>query len=576
LATSIRRRWNLHGVGSKAAGNLGPELGLSALATRILVARGIDAVDRGARFLTPDLQDLQDPWTMRDMPAAVDRLAQAKEARERVVVFGDYDVDGMTATACLTEFLTSAHIQCRAQSHSRDDPGHGLSRANVDAAHGWGARLIITADCGMGNADQINYARERGVDVLIVDHHQPPPVLPAACAILNPSRADCGFPFKGHSAVGVAFALVRAASETLGAEQPLQRYLDLVALGTIADAVSLLGDNRILTHFGLQELRRRRRPGINALVERALAGDRVASARAIAFRIAPRLNAAGRVGRADKCIELLLTTSYADALRLTEVLEQDNLERQREQKSMLAIAVPQAQACVDRGDHIIFVDGGEWPDALLGVVASRVKEQFQMPALVVAHRPEAGTVRMSLRAPAGIDLVDALTGMEPLVSSCGGHPAAAGLTAPIHNLEAIRQGVSERLRVQIARSQDISSLRVDAEISLGELDAKFRDDLERLGPFGTDNPEPILLARRVRPIRKRVVGAQHLRVQIAQGDVLLDTIGFAMADRSDEFHAQSLDILLTPRLTSWKGERKLELQIVDAQRSDDSGTTGAT
>jgi single-stranded-DNA-specific exonuclease len=570
LSLGPDRQWSLNPAGIDAERILSRELGIGPLTARILSARCLGDLDTASGLLRTSLTDLPDPFLMRGMGRAVERLAEARRGAEAVLVYGDYDVDGMTSAACLTLLCRSMGIPTRTEVQKRRGGSHGLSAAAVDQAAQEGRRVLFTADCGTSNVEEVQYARSKGIDVIVVDHHQPGAQLPAAHTVLNPAQAGCAYPFKQLCAVGVAFTFVRAATQRLSLPDPLDAYLDLVALGTVADAVPLAGDNRILVRAGLQELGRRHRPGIAALIDRSQLEGAI-SARAVGYRLAPRLNAAGRVGHADQCVELLLTDSYAKAVSLAKGLDDDNTERQRQERQMLETAMPKAHAAAEDGHQVIIVDGGSWPDALLGVVASRLKERFRLPVVTVASNMETGLARMSLRAPKGVDLVAALQGLEDQLLTHGGHAAAAGLSVEIGSIDAVKDILFRRLSTQMESSPLSPLLSVDTEVHLSEFDERFLDELSLLGPFGTGYPEPILVARGVRPLKRRVVGGEHLRVQLSQGSTVQDAIGFSMAQHRERLKTRTVDALLTPRLTSWRGRRKLELQLVDVQRSAQDG-----
>ena len=568
----LDRQWCVNPGGAEVADTIAREFGILPLTARILAARALGDLDVARSFLTGTLDALPDPYLMADLGRAVDRLRRARVQGEAVLVYGDYDVDGMTASACLTDLCRSLGLPTRTEVQARRGGAHGLSREVVDLARSEDRTLLFTADCGMSNAEEIGYAETLGIDVVIVDHHQQGGGRPPALAVLNPSQSHCGYPFKHLCAAGVAFTVVRAATAALGGPRALDSYLDLVALATVADAVPLVDDNRVLVREGLVALGRRRRPGLSALIDRAQIEGTV-SARAVGFLLAPRLNAAGRVGHADQCVELLLTDSYADAVRLARGLDEDNTERQKQERLMLATALPKAQAAAKDGHQVIIVDGGAWPDALLGVVASRLKERFRLPVVTVASNMETGLARMSLRAPSGVDLVAALQGLEDQLLTHGGHAAAAGLSVEIGSIDAVKDILFRRLSRQMEAVPITLDLAVDTEVSLAELDEPFLDELAVLGPFGTGHAEPIVIARAVRPLKRRVVGGEHLRVQLSDGNTVRDAIGFSMADDRERLSARTVDALITPRLTSWRGRRKLELQLVDVQRSTQDGPT---
>ncbi|MEO1273499.1 MAG: single-stranded-DNA-specific exonuclease RecJ, partial [Myxococcota bacterium] len=471
---------------------------------RILANRGYTDLDTVDAFLNPSLSKLGDTDTMIDMDLAVRRTLEAFRDGDYIRVCGDDDVDGVTSTSCVYLFFKQLGIRADFTIPRRTEGGSGLNIDVIRRASQDGVDLLITTDCGVTNVEEIALARQLGIDVIVLDHHTMPPDLPDAVAILNPMRPGSGYPFTRLAAVGVAFTFVRGLWKALcdfGLVRPnridLSQYLDIVALGTVADVVPLVDENRVFVRLGLEILRRRRRPGISALLDRAHVDDQPITARTVGYRIAPLINAAGRMGDATRCVELLTTDSYKRADALSRELERDNWERQRTEREILDEALGLAEAEYDAGRNFLMLSSQDWHQGVLGIVASRVKERFHRPAAMVAANPETGMARVSMRSIRGIDLIAALRTIEPLLESYGGHIAAAGMTLPIDNLEQARKRLEAAISAQ-ADPMPSPTLQIDTLCRLSELNPSFAEDLERLAPFGAGNPEPILLAHNVR------------------------------------------------------------------------------
>ncbi|MBH24143.1 MAG: single-stranded-DNA-specific exonuclease RecJ [Myxococcales bacterium] len=561
------RTWRFAPRNFSESRHLRRHLGLDRLVSRILANRGYTDLDEAYAFLNPTFSQLGDTDTMIDMDRAVRRTLEAFRDGDRIRVCGDDDVDGVTSTSCVYLFFKQLGIPADFCIPLRTEGGSGINMNVIRRAARDGVQLLITTDCGVTNVEEIALARQLGMDVIVLDHHTMPEELPDAVAILNPMRPDNRYPFKRLAAVGVAFNFVRGLWKALcdyGLLSPsridLREYLDIVALGTVADVVPLVSENRVFVRLGLEILRRRRRPGISALLDRAHVDDQPITARTIGYRIAPLINAAGRMGDASRCVELLTTNSYKRADALSRELERDNWERQRTEREILEEAIGLAAAEFDAGRNLLMLSSHSWHQGVLGIVASRVKERFHRPAAMVAANPETGMARVSMRSIRGIDLIAALRTIEPLLESYGGHIAAAGMTLPIDNLEQARSRLEAAISAQ-ADPMPSPILQIDAESRLADLNASFINDLEHLAPFGAGNPEPILLVRNVRA-RGKIINERHLRLRLREGEVAMNAIGFTLASRA-EILDRPLDVALTPRLTHPWQQQRLELTVHD-------------
>ncbi|RAL23661.1 single-stranded-DNA-specific exonuclease RecJ [Lujinxingia litoralis] len=557
-------------------GELAHELGVHPLTARILLQRGFGDVEQAARFLNPTLGQMADPFGMKGMEEAVVEVLTAIDRGERIMIHGDYDVDGVCSVALLFQFLRQLGAQVDYYVPQRDQDGYGLNARSVRRFADQGYQLVITTDCGVSNVEEIALARQLGLRVVVVDHHTVPEVLPPANAILNPLQPGCSFEFKQLAAVGVTFCLVVALRSTLRdhgvfahiPEPDLREYLDLVALGTVADVVPLIDLNRIFVRHGLDVLASRRRAGISALMERARVEQGPVSPQTISFRLAPRLNAAGRMGDASICVELLTTESYGRAISLARELETLNKDRQALERELLEMAVPQAEQQVERGRQMLVVAGEGWHRGVLGIVASRLVERFHRPVAMVGIDDD-GIGKGSVRSIEGINVIEVLRFASDLLETFGGHTAAAGLSLRQHNVEALRERLDEGLcRGLEDRLLPRPRLTIDCEVCLGELDERFGSDLRRLGPFGTGNREPVLLCRQSQASHVRVVGNNHLKAKFRDGGNSLDGIGFSMAE-----DAALLDVpvavAFVPRFATFRGRTRLEMHLRGLRRADE-------
>ncbi|HET9035823.1 MAG TPA: single-stranded-DNA-specific exonuclease RecJ [Myxococcaceae bacterium] len=551
------------------------EVGLDPLAARVLVARGVAEPQDAARFLSHELTDLPDPFRMKGMSAAVERLTRAIVERQQITLYGDYDVDGVCSTALLSLFLDAVGAPPRTYIPHRIDEGYGLNLRAVERIAREGSRLLVSLDCGIASIAEVARARELGMDVVIVDHHTVPETLPAATAVLNPHQPGCEYPTKALCAAGVAFNLVmalRRSLRTLGwfqnrREPPLKPLLDLVALATVCDVVPLTGANRILVRHGLDALGRADRPGVRALKEIArLETEGAVSAGQVGFHLGPRINAAGRLDDATVGLRLLRTASLAEARELATKLDQANEERRAIERQMLVEAVAQAE---DRpGTRGLVLWAEAWHPGVVGIVAARVVERFHRPTLVIGV--QGGVGKGSARSIEGFHLVEALRECSEHLSRFGGHRHAAGVTLDAERLLDFRRDF-EAIAARRLREEDLEPrCRVDALVHPDELTEHAIGALAALGPFGAGNPEPIFVAESLhaeaRIITAKSGGAAHLKLVLPQAPAI-DTIGFGMGPRLGEVDGP-VDLAFQPSLETWKGRTRVSLKIRDFRAAD--------
>lgn len=566
----LKVRWVLPEVSDQEAAALAAELELHPLAARVLLHRGYRSAEAAAAFMADRLADLPDPFLLKGMQASVARLVRAVREGERITLYGDYDVDGVCSTALLALFLQELGLQAGTYIPHRIGEGYGLNLQAVERLAASGTRLLVTLDCGVTSVEEISRARALGVEVLVVDHHTVPATLPPAVAVLNPHQPGCDYPTKGLCAAGVTFNLCMAVRKRLREEgwfatrrEPnLRLMMDLVAMATVADVVPLTGANRILVHHGLAELTAARRPGVRALKEVAgLEPEVPVVAGQVGFRLAPRINAAGRLHDASLGLQLLCAKTLEEARPLAQLLDKANSERQGIEAQILREALAQAQERESARGFVLYAEG--WHPGVVGIVAARVVERYHRPAVLVGVKDGVG--KGSARSIEGFHLYDALAGCSELLTKFGGHKAAAGLTVEADKLPALREAFERIAAARLTPEDLVPRCRVDAVVDVGELDEAAVEALQRLGPFGAGNPEPVLVLRR-QLARPRVLphksgGAGHLKLALADAPAL-DTIGFGMADRL-QLTAGPVDLAFQAGIDTYKGQRRLSLKLKD-------------
>jgi single-stranded-DNA-specific exonuclease len=560
------RRW-LITPPAEGAAQLAAELGVSPLLAQLLAARGLADPARATAFLDARLgEHLRSPMLFRDMAVASRRIADAVANHERIGIYGDYDVDGVSGSAVLVRFLRAVGARPDPLVHipHRLKEGYGLGALGIERLAAGGAKVMITVDCGAVAHKEIALAVERGMDVIVCDHHQVADTRPPALAVINPIEPDAGFPFSGLCGAGTAFYLalgVRMQLRESGGPVPdLRRELDLVALGTIADLVPVVEENRVLVRYGLRELERSARPGIAAL-KRVAGVDRLSSG-AVGFRLAPRLNAGGRLDDAMRSLELLTTEDGPRAEQLAVALDGENRTRQSIEREMLDEAVRLVEASGGvAGRHGLVLASEKFHPGVVGIVASRLVERYYRPTVLIAAE-SGGVGRGSGRSISGVDLYGALATCRQLLDRFGGHRAAAGLSIQLDRVDQLATQFNAALAERTTEDDFIARTRVDAEVSLNGLDARCLDDLARLEPCGMGNPEPVFLARDVKVRDRRIVGEHHLKLQLEQGGRTLPAIGFGMGDQGLAVGTR-LDVLFQPMISEWNGNTYTELRLRD-------------
>ena len=550
---------------SESAAALSRELGLSAIVAHILAARGITTAGEADHYLNGGLDDLHDPMLMRDMPEAVACLRRALDSERRIRIFGDYDADGVTATALLVRALQALGAPVDYYIPHRINDGYGLNTAAISDAARDGVGLLITVDCGISDHEHLGQAQELGLEVIVTDHHEPPAHLPPAAAVLNPKRADCPYPFKDLSGVGVAYKLLAAVSADRGLRPGAERaFLDLVAIGTIADVVSLTGENRLLVKHGLDAINTTRKHGICALLRAADITAPVTSYN-VAYGMAPRLNAAGRLDHARGATVLLLTSDPAEADRLAKHVCRLNTDRQQEELRTVESAEEMMRTAVDlERDRLILLASEGWHPGVIGVVASRLLERYHRPVVMVAISD--GAAKGSARSVPGFHMCDAIGGCSDLLLDYGGHALAAGFSIDPVNLDPLRERLLARA-AQMLRPEDlVARVTLDAWAGLDDLTLEAVESINAMAPFGSGNPRPLIGLRDLSVQACGTVGAdgKHLRLTLRGGRSSVGAIWFGFGHLAARLkQGDIVDACGLPETDEWNGRRTVRLKLHD-------------
>ncbi len=574
-------RWKV-GPSHEAEGSeLAQQLGIAPPVARLLSQRGLGLPATAHAFLNPSAQDLHDPRLFRDMDQAVDRINRALDNGETIAIYGDYDVDGVTSAALLGRVLSKLAkdpktILPRVPHRARD--GYGLSADTIDGLHAEGAAVVISADCGISAHEAAGRAKALGVDLIVTDHHEPGDRIPEALAVLNPKRADSTYPFRELAGVGVAFKLAEAVSTSRGVppEKYRPHFLDLVALGTIADNAPLVDENRAMAKIGLASLTQTRKAGLRALLSAVGAFHRSLNAGTISYQIAPRLNAVGRVDDAAIALELLTTSDVQRAQDLVALLERLNDQRREEQERIWGEALISIQKQGLTGDKVIVVHGRDWHRGIVGIVAGRIADRFHRPALVMVSDDEMA--RGSARSASNFPVIEALRDCHTLLTDFGGHSQAAGFDMRTENIPELRVRLNE-FADRILKDEDIiPCLDVDMEVMPGEVCGQTLRDLMRLEPFGAGNREPLWVARNLRVVQSSRFGKQNDRPHLSlkmQGDGMdvAECVWWRMATRQSDFPADSVFDVVFRMEPNHFGTGALRLNVQDIAPSEHGGDT---
>lgn len=568
----LQKKWNILTADEDQVAQLHTGLKIHRVLCKMLIQRGIDSYDKAYQFFRPQLSDLHDPWLMKDMQKAVQRILAAFDKKEKILVFGDYDVDGTTAVSCMLRFLQKVYDPAKTDFYipHRYREGYGVSKQGIDFAAANGFSLVISLDCGIKSFDLIQYAGTLGIDFIVCDHHMPDDLLPPAVSILNPKQKDCTYPYKELCGCGVGFKLITALCQQLGLDdQTAHEYLDLVATAIAADIVPMTGENRVLAFYGLKKANENPNYGISALKE--LSGlQKELYINNLVFMIAPRVNAAGRMDDARKAVHMFVAASREEALQYAQQLHSDNTERKEADKTITeeALAIIEGNVhLAERKSTVVFQS--HWHKGVVGIVASRLIDYYYRPTVVLTQSGEYAAG--SARSVAGFNVYDAIHQCKDLLLGYGGHFYAAGMTLALDKIEAFRERFEEVVASTIRPEHLVPEIGVDAEVNFKNLKQPFYNIIHQMEPFGPGNLRPLFVVRNVTDSGySRIVKNQHIKFSLRQDNILFNGIGFGMADKFNLLISKRpVDVVFTLDENEWNNEKHLQLRVIDFKLSEE-------
>lgn len=569
----MQKRWTILQADQGKVDSLFESLKIHPAICKILAQRKIETFDQAKNFFRPQLTDLHDPWLMKDMHKAVERIISAIEKQEKILIYGDYDVDGTTSVACMYQFLCKLHSQLDFYIPHRYREGYGVSKAGIDFAKENGFSLVISLDCGIKSIELIAYAKDLGIDFIVCDHHLPDSELPPAVAILNAKQKDCNYPFKELCGCGVGFKLITALTQKL--DLPIEmafEYLDLVATAIAADIVPMTGENRVLAFYGLKKANENPNNGIKALSY--LSGlTKTLHINNLVFMIAPRVNAAGRMDDARKAVLMFVAENYEQALEYAEMLHSDNTDRKEADSNITdeALALIKGdELLINRKSTVVFRP--HWHKGVVGIVASRLIEHFYRPTVVLTQSGEYAAG--SARSIPGFNLYEAIHACKEHLIGYGGHFAAAGMTIELHKIEDFRNKFEEVVSTTILPELLFPEIVIDGEIKFKDITWPFYNIISQMEPFGPENLRPHFLVRNVFDTGfSKILKEQHLRFVLRQDNVTLTGIGFGMAEKLALLQMKKpVDIVFKIDENEWNGQKSMQLRMIDFQLSETSNS----
>ena len=567
----MEKRWKILPFNNDKAKQLQQSLKISSTLCNILTQRGFENYEQAKNYFRPGLEMLHSPWLMKDMQKAVDRVMTAIANNEKILVFGDYDVDGTTAVACMYQFIVSIYGKELTDFYipHRYREGYGVSKDGIDYAFANNFSLIICLDCGIKSTELISYSSTLNIDFIVCDHHLPDKILPKAVAILNPKQLDCNYPFKELCGCGVGLKLITALAEHLNLpDDIIYQYLDLTATAIAADIVPMTGENRVFAYYGLQKINSHPSPGIKALIELSGLKNKLHITNVV-FAIAPRINAAGRMDDARKAVQLFVEKDYTKALEFAEMLHIDNSDRKEADSSITEEALEMIAAdenALHKKSSVVYRT--HWHKGVVGIVASRLIEHYYRPTVVLTYN--AGMATGSARSVVGFNLYEAIYQCREYLVAYGGHFAAAGLSMLPENVEAFKNKFEEVVSSSIADHLLLPEIVIDAEISFTEIKETFYTIICQMEPFGPENMRPVFIAKNVSDTGySKIVKELHIRFVLKQNNVTLTGIGFNMAEKYALLQTKKpVDVVFTIDENEWNGIKSLQLKVIDLRISE--------
>ena len=563
-------QWRLSEGDTDIQDMLARELSIHRIVSRILTSRQILTPEDANRYLYPSLDDLHNPLLMKDMQRGVQRLIRALNDREKIVIYGDYDADGVTSVAVLLKFLRDIIHTVSYYIPDRIKEGYGLNGPAIERMKADGVTLLVTVDCGISDHEQISYARTCGIDTIILDHHEVPQNLPDAVAIINPNRKDCNFPFKNLAAVGIVFNFLIALRGRLRKDRfwenrkypNLREYLDLVALGTIGDICPLVDENRIFAKVGLDLITECKRVGLQALKEICGVENQVIDSGKASFCLIPRINAAGRVASASEAVRLLLTEDIEDARLIAQNLDMYNRKRQTMERNILNEILDQIERTIDpeKVRSLVFASD-KWHPGVIGIVASKLVDRYYRPTILISLKDGIG--KGSGRSIADFNIYQGLKECDSLLLSYGGHRYAAGISIREEDIEEFSGMLEEVISKEIDVADFVSQTNIDAICNLSDVTHELISQIGKLAPFGSGNPEPVLCVRNINVTSQSVVGNNHLWMRLTGDGMFYNSIWFNKGHLINSLSGPTIDIAFTPHINVWNGIYDIQLKMKD-------------
>lgn len=567
----LNYRWKLRNrPDEKTIYSLAQSLKIPVSLANILAARGVHNQEDAHNFFEPSLKDLYDPFLMNSMDRAVERILRAVKNGEAIWIHGDYDVDGTASTAMLLLFLREIGGKVNYFIPDRFTDGYGLSINSINAARKKNSSLLITVDVGINSYEPLEYARSIGMDTIICDHHEPGEAIPEVFAILDPIKGNCEYPFKYLSACGVTFKLVQALSITLGCAEKAFDYLDFVAIASAADMVPLVGENRILSYYGLDNLNSNPRPGLRGLIECTNLKLGTISASSIVYALAPLINAAGRLGDASRAVEMMAQSDELTSFRIAQELEQDNRRRRAFDERTFEEAIPIAEKMIEEGHRrSLVIHKPDWHAGVIGIVASRLVDRFHLPTVLLTTID--GKAKGSARSIINFDIHSALRKSSHLLIEYGGHKHAAGLTLEERNIAQFRNEVDEIARQHISDDMLVPEILIDSPLELKELSPNFLNILRKFAPFGFENYKPVFISYNVTSANGvRIVGNNHLKFRAFQSNFAIDAIAYNLAHKINICTGKKpFSIVYHIEESSFSGYPTIQLRVKDIAPTDE-------
>lgn len=565
----LQKNWLLKEFDRERVVEISKEFRVSPLTSIILYNRGIRSSEDIAEFLKCDLKSLHDPYLLKDMDKAVERIRKAKENGEKITIYGDYDVDGITSIAILYKYLTSVGFEVDFYVPDRIQEGYGVNRGALDKIKANGTKVVITVDTGITAVDETDYAREIGMDIIVTDHHECKEVIPNAYAAVDPKRKDCEYPFKNLAGVGVAFKLIQALDEDSTVVELMEKYADLICLGTVADISPLIDENRIMVTEGLKRFRTTKNIGLKALIDVSISNDKAITTSTIGYIIAPRINASGRLGCAARSVEMFLTDDSGRAYELANDLCKENTIRQQTEQKMFAEALEYIEQHPEmKSDRVLIIPHTEWHHGIVGIVSSKITEKFYKPSILFAI--DGDEAKGSGRSISGYNLFEALENCGDILEKFGGHELAAGLLIKTENIESFRTAINEAAQETMAEKILTPTISVDAVIKPAYISIETVEEINRLQPFGVDNPTPVFAVRCIKIHKISTMSeGKHLRMTLLKDGKFLDAVGFGMGEYYNHLKEGDLvEVAFGLDINDYKGYRNVQLILKDIRKAE--------